>query len=155
MRRLSGFFGILLAVVLLGTGAQAQPEDPHNDYQRSQAQLKRTGAVLDGATRRAAFAVARYQATVAALPAAEDRVAAARGTVVAAAVQADSAARRAGAATADRLAAEAAYDQRTAEVGAARDRLSAFAVAAYTGGAVAEFNMLLEIRSPQQMIERV
>jgi murein DD-endopeptidase MepM/ murein hydrolase activator NlpD len=156
MRRLVGFLGILLTVVLAAAaGAQAVPDDPHDDYQRIQAQLKKTGAALDGATQRAAEAVARYQASLAALPAAEERVAAARGTVIAAGVEASSAARRADDATAAHSAAEAVYDQRTAEVAAARDRLSSFAIAIYTGSRVAEFNMLLEIRSPQEMIQRV
>lgn len=156
MRRLSGFLGVLLAVVLAGAGsALAKPDDPHDDYQRIQAQLKKTSAAVDGATKRAADAVARYQTAVAALPAAEDRVATAQGTVTAASVQADTAVRKAGEATAARQAAQAALDRRTADVEVARDRLGTFASAAYTGSALAQFNMLLEISSPQEMIERV
>src|SRR4051812_3519570 len=114
MRRLSGFMGVLsvLTVALIGAGpAQAQPDDPHDDYRRVQAELKKTGVALDGATRRAADAVARYQATVAALPAAEDRVASARGSVIAASVQADTAAREYQTAAAAQRAAEDLYDR--------------------------------------------
>lgn len=156
MRRLSGFLAVLLATVLgVPGGALAKPDDPHDDYRRIQAQLKQTGVALDGATKRAADAVARYQASVAALPAAEERVAQAKGTVVAAAVQATTATRVADRATAARQAAEAVYARRTADVAQARKALGRFASAAYAGSALAEFNMLLEIRSPQEMIERV
>ncbi|NUT23956.1 MAG: M23 family metallopeptidase [Hamadaea sp.] len=148
---------VALAVTLL-TGmpsAYARPDDPRGDYNRIQAELKRTGAALEGATQRAADAVARYQAAVAALPAAEDRIAVAKGTVTAATVQAQTAERKAAEAAAAHQAAESVVQTKTQAVAAARQRLSAFAVAAYTGSAVAEFNMLLEVRSPEQMIERV
>ncbi|NUT32438.1 MAG: hypothetical protein HOV79_05115, partial [Hamadaea sp.] len=90
MRRHFGFraaSGLLLVVVagLLGLvapgNATAKPDDPRDDYARIKAELKKTGAVLDGATKRAADAVARHQADVAALPGAEDRAAEARGAV--------------------------------------------------------------------------
>jgi len=158
----SGIVFVALAIGLLagvlpsgGSAAYAKPDDPRGDYNRIQAELKKTGAALEGATQRAADAVARYQAAVTALPAAEDRVAAAKGTVTAATVQASTAARKAAEAAQAHDAAEAVVRTKTEAVTAARDRLSAFAVAAYTGSAVAEFNMLLEVRSPEEMVQRV
>ena len=162
MRRRFGFrtSGVLLlavaAVLAAGSGgAQAKPDDPHDDYARIQAELKKTGTALDGATQRAADAVARYQAAIAALPAAEDRVAEARGTVVAATTQAAAAQRKATQATEARQAAEAVVEEKSAVVTQARERLGSFAAAAYTGSAVAELNMLLEVRSPDEMVQRV
>jgi murein DD-endopeptidase MepM/ murein hydrolase activator NlpD len=162
MRRRFGFrtCGVLLlavaAVLAAGPGgAQAKPDDPHDDYARIQADLKKTGADLEGATQRAADAVARYQAAVVALPAAEDRVAEARGTVVAATTQAATAQRKAAQVTEARQAAEAVVVEKSAQVTQARDRLSSFAAAAYTGSAVAELNMILEVRSPDEMVQRV
>ncbi|NUR24769.1 MAG: hypothetical protein HOV83_02775, partial [Catenulispora sp.] len=65
MRRLVGLFGpLLLAAALVPAPAAGKPDDPHDDYKRAQAQLRQTGAALDGATKKAADAVARYQATV-------------------------------------------------------------------------------------------
>ncbi|WP_027345497.1 peptidoglycan DD-metalloendopeptidase family protein [Hamadaea tsunoensis] len=170
MHRLVGLLGpLLLAVALVpapaaaGSGGLAggrlsaisRPDDPHDDYKRAQAQLKQAGAALDGATKKAADAVARYQATAARLPAAQDRVAQAQGAVVAAGVQADTARRTADSATLAQHEAENTVAQRNDQVAAARGRLSSFAVAAYTGSAVAEFNMLLEVRDPGDMVQRI
>ncbi|NUT33772.1 MAG: M23 family metallopeptidase, partial [Hamadaea sp.] len=79
----------------------------------------------------------------------------ARGAVVAAAAQAATAQRAAVEATRLQTAAEEVVRQRSAAVEAARERLGSFAAAAYTGSAVAEFNMLLEVRSPEEMVQRV
>ncbi|MCP2326734.1 murein DD-endopeptidase MepM/ murein hydrolase activator NlpD [Hamadaea flava] len=162
MRRRKRFQRSVILLVAMAVALQigvpsayARPDDPRGDYNRIQAELKRTGAALEGATQRAADAVARYQAAVAALPAAEDRIAVAKGSVTAATVQSATAERKAAEAAQTHQAAEAGVQTKTQAVTAARERLSAFAVAAYTGSAVAEFNMLLEVRSPEEMIQRV
>jgi murein DD-endopeptidase MepM/ murein hydrolase activator NlpD len=129
--------------------------DPRSEQERADREVAEAEATLEHATERAQRAAARYAAADAALPAAEVRVNEARTEMITAQVHADTAVREAGQAQAALVAATDRFDTSAAEVESARDQVTGFAVAAYKGGGIVAFNLLLQARGPTEVAERL
>jgi len=147
---------LLIAVavaIALAPSAPAQA-DPREDKKRIDAEVAKASAILESATERARAAAQRLAAVTAQLPAAQSRVAEARGQVAAAEATANTARRKAAEAQEALNRARQRYQESERRVQQARDRVATFASANYKGSSIVTLNMLLDARTPQEIIER-
>jgi murein DD-endopeptidase MepM/ murein hydrolase activator NlpD len=151
MRGFSAFLA-LLTVVSLGA---AQPDDPREDKKRADAELARTGALLETASVQAQAAVARLAELNQAVPAAQQRSAQARGAVAAAETQAVVRQQQSEAAKAVAQQASARYDTAAERVHEGRVKLGRFVAISYEGGDVAQFNALIGSGGPHELMLRM
>lgn len=144
-------------VGLVLAGSTAATADPGNGSSRgaSRRAVERAEAILENATTIARNAARQLEVATAALPSAQAKVAASRGLVVAARVEANTAKRKA-------LAARKAYGgialnfrQAQARVATARKRVDQIAVASYMGSSFARVNVLVAASSPGDMMDRL
>lgn len=149
MRGVSAFLAVL---TVLSLGA-AQP-DPRDAMKAADAELARTGALLENASAQAQRAVARLAELNQALPAARQRSAQARGAVAAAETQAMVRQQQADAAKAVAQVAAGKYGAAAGRVTQGRERLGRFVAVTYQGGDIAQFNALIGSASPREFMMR-
>jgi murein DD-endopeptidase MepM/ murein hydrolase activator NlpD len=137
------------------TCAGAAQANPRDDKKRVQVEIARAAALVEGATQRAQGAAARLAAAAAVLPAAQQRVGETRGEVAAAQAIAATARRRAVAAQAALTAAGLRHAAAERVVEQARGRTTALITASYKGSALAALNVVIEGRSPMDVMNRV
>ncbi len=151
-------WGILLAfVVLVAASAGAmtmEPTDPHEDKKRVDAELARTGALLEAASADVQQAIIRLAEINHELPLAKERAAQARGTVAAAETAVVSHQQRADVARGAWELASTRYDQAADLVRLGRERLGRFAAMAHQGGGIAQFNALINAAGPADLAQR-
>jgi murein DD-endopeptidase MepM/ murein hydrolase activator NlpD len=141
------------AIVLAGSVPAAA--DPQNDKARVDRQIAQARSMYEAASAQAQAALAAYTAATAQLPAAQERLAVARGLVAARSADAKQADRVAAAARSIADAANGRYDTAQAQVVAARTRVSDFVAAAYKGSGLLTMDSLLESRSPNDLVDRL
>jgi murein DD-endopeptidase MepM/ murein hydrolase activator NlpD len=151
----SALLGVLCVIALVSTGGARAEADPGAGSKGSSNAVDRAEAILEDATTIARNAARQLEVATAALPSAQAKVAASRGLVVAARVEANTARRRA-------LAARRAYggialnfQQARVRVVTARKRVDQIAAASYMGSSFARVNVLAAAISPGDMMDRL
>jgi murein DD-endopeptidase MepM/ murein hydrolase activator NlpD len=146
---------LLIALTTLAAGlpAQARPDDPRADKKRVDAQLARTGALLEAVSAQARAAATQLAEVNQALPPARERVAQAKITVIVAETRAATAQRQADAARAAWQQTDQQFAAAVEQVQVGRAKLSRFAIATFKGGDIAQFNLLLGARAPQELVQ--
>ncbi len=153
MRRLLGLMAALTALALaVPTGAAA---DPQGDKQRLDRKIAQTQALYESVNSAAQAALQAYGQATAALPAAQARLADARGVLLARQVQAAQASRDAQAAQQVADSAAVRASDAATELTLARQRLAAFVTTVYQGGALLAFNAVLDAPSATDLADRV
>ena len=117
--------------------------------------VDRASAVLEYATEQARLAALRLQAATSAMPAAELKVATARGTFAAAINAANTAGRQANAARAASAKVAGAYQQAQGQFEDARGRVDQIAQASYMGSAFSRINVLVDASGPADLMDRL
>ncbi|WP_144121997.1 M23 family metallopeptidase [Catellatospora sichuanensis] len=144
----------LLTAVTVGLPAHAAPDDLKQDKKRVDAELAKTGALLEALSAKARTAATELAEANAAMPAAQERIAKTRSAVVVAETKAASAQRRADQATAAWAVTDQAYQASVRQVQEGRDRFARFAVATLHGSNLTEFNVLMAATRPQEFLDR-
>jgi murein DD-endopeptidase MepM/ murein hydrolase activator NlpD len=129
--------------------------DPRDDAKSASKRADQAEAILENATDIARAAALRLEQATAAMPAAQQRVAATRGMVVAARVAANTARRKADAARASYDTVAARFDDAQQRVDDARQRVDDIASASYMGGNFAALNVLVGATGPQDAMDRL
>ncbi|GLZ01057.1 hypothetical protein Acsp02_83080 [Actinoplanes sp. NBRC 103695] len=129
--------------------------DPRGDAKRAARAADRAEAVLEAATEQARTAAQRLEATAAALPVAQQKVATTRGVVAAARAQANTARRKADAARAAYQKIKGRFAAAQSRVDRARDGVDEIASASYMGGDIAVINVLVGATGPQDAMDRL
>jgi murein DD-endopeptidase MepM/ murein hydrolase activator NlpD len=129
--------------------------DTRDDARNAAKRAARAEAVLEDATVAARNAARRLETATGALPAAQHKVAASRGLVVAARVAAHTARRDADAARTAYAAVAGNYQQAQDRVEAARQRVDDIAAASYMGGNFGAINVLVGATGPRDAMERL
>lgn len=146
---------LLTALITLAAGlpAQARPDDPRSDKKRIDAQLAKTGALLETVSAQARAAATRLAEVNQAMPAARERVAQAKITTIAAETRAATAQRQADAARAAWQQTDQQFEAAAQQVQVGRAKLAMFAIATFKGGDISQFNVLLGARAPQELVQ--
>lgn len=144
----------LLTVLAVGLPAHAAPDDLKQDKKRIDAELAKTGALLEAVSARARTAATELAQANAALPEAQERIAKTRSAVVVAETKAATAQRRADTATAAWAVTDQRYQETVRQVAEGRDRVARFAVATMHGANLAELNLLLAATRPKEFLDR-
>jgi murein DD-endopeptidase MepM/ murein hydrolase activator NlpD len=146
---------ICAAVLGLAVAPGRAVADPGDAADRAGKAVHQAEAVLEDATDLARAAAVRFAEATAALPAAQHRVAVARGLVAAAVTEANTATRAADATRAAYAKIATRFRQAQEHVAVARDRVDEIAQAAYKGSNVSRFTVLVEASGPQDMLDRL
>ncbi|MEV0458402.1 M23 family metallopeptidase [Catellatospora methionotrophica] len=145
----------LLTAVAVGIPAHAAPDDDlKQDKKRADAELARTGALLEALSAKARTAANELAEANAAMPAAQERIAKTRAAAVVAETKAATAQRRADQATAAWAVTDQSYQASVRQVQEGRDRFARFAVATLHGSNLTEFNVLMAATRPQEFLDR-
>ncbi|MEV4413418.1 peptidoglycan DD-metalloendopeptidase family protein [Catellatospora sp. NPDC049609] len=144
----------LLTAVAVGIPAHAAPDDIKQDKKRIDAELAKTGALLEAVSEKARNAAAELSQAEKAMPAAQERIATTRSAVVVAETKAVSAQRRADKATAAWAVTDQRYQEAVRQVEQGRDRMARFAIATLHGAGLAELNTLLAATRPKELLDR-
>jgi murein DD-endopeptidase MepM/ murein hydrolase activator NlpD len=129
--------------------------DPHTDKARVDRQMAQVHSLYEAASAQAQAALEAYNAATAQLPAIQERLAVARGVVVARQAEARQADRE-GAAARDTLAgAHQRYADAAGQVDAARTQIGDFVAASYKGAGLLSIDSLLESRTPTDLLDRL
>lgn len=144
----------LLTVLAVGLPAHAAPDDIKQDKKRIDAELAKTGALLEAVSEKARTAAAELSQAEQAMPAAQERIVKTRAAVTVAETKAATAQRRADKATAAWAATDQRYQAAVRQVAEGRDRMARFAIATVHGAGLAELNMLLAATRPKELLDR-
>jgi murein DD-endopeptidase MepM/ murein hydrolase activator NlpD len=142
-------------LTLLLTGSAPAAADPGSGSKGSGNAVARAEAILEDATTLAQKAARQLEIATAALPSAQAKVAASRGLVVAARVDANTANRKALAARKLYGGIALNFQQAQARVAVARKRVDQIAMASYMGSTFARVNVLVAATSPGDMMDRL
>ncbi len=138
------FAGLAALLLSAATGAAPARADPHDDQDRVNRELAQVLGQYEDVTDVARTALTAYQTAAAQLPAAQRRLADAKGTLAARQVQARQAQRDADAAQAAAVGADSQVVAADADVDAARQSVSDLTAQVYQGSGILGFNALLE-----------
>jgi murein DD-endopeptidase MepM/ murein hydrolase activator NlpD len=155
--RRSLFVGLVTLLTAASALVVAPPvlADPHGDKSRVDQELAQVASQYEDVTDAARGALAAYRAAAAQLPAAQRKLADAKGTVIARQVEAREAQRQADAATAQVAAADAKVSAADAKVDSARQAVSDLTAQVYQGSAILGFNALLESSDTSSLADAV
>jgi murein DD-endopeptidase MepM/ murein hydrolase activator NlpD len=145
-----------LALTVLGLAfAGPSAADPGGDKSRIDRQMAQVHSLYETASAQAQAALAAYNSATAQLPAAQERLAEAKGMVVARQADARQAAREAAAAHDMLGQAHQRYAGAAGQVDAARTQVGDFVAATYKGSGLLTFDSLLESRTPNDLLDRL
>ncbi|BCJ70863.1 hypothetical protein CS0771_04070 [Catellatospora sp. IY07-71] len=153
-RQLVHLVVVLLTVLAAGLPAQAAPDDVKQDKKRIDAELAKTGALLEAVSAKARTAAAELSQAEQAMPAAQQRIVTTRAAVTVAETKAATAQRRADKATAAWAVTDQRYQAAVRQVAEGRERMARFAVATLHGAGLAELNTLLAATRPKELLDR-
>lgn len=142
-------------VCLLTAPAPAYAQPGNGDADKAARAVARAEAVLEGANAAAQAAAQRFEAANAGIPAAQDRLARARGLVAAAIADAHTAGRNADTARGSYDVVAGRYEKAQGKLDAARVQVDSIAQASYMGSTFSRLNVIVEATGPQDIMDRL
>ena len=149
------FRALFVSVVVVLAVAGPAAADPQNDKTQVDRQLAQVHSMYEAASAQVQVALQAYTAATAQLPAAQERLAVAKGVVAARRAESRQAQRDADAARAVADGADQRYADAAAQVDTARTQVSDFVSAAYKGSGLLTMDSLLESRTPNDLVDRL